>query len=73
MQARGKSVTAMCAKPKMLGMVTKATAEKRPVATPKSCLIHRNITVTKPAKKCKKKRKRAGAAKKKKCKKKKKR
>ena len=50
MEASGKSVTAMCAKPKILGMATKANAEKRPVATQNSALIHRNIAATKIAK-----------------------
>lgn len=50
MDASGKSVTAMCAKPKILGIKTKANAENRPVATQNTALIHRNITVTKTAK-----------------------
>ena len=50
MDASGKSVTAMCAKPKILGIAIKANAEKIPVATPNSALIHRYITVTKIAK-----------------------
>src|SRR5688572_17813019 len=45
-EASGISVTAMWAKPKRLGVTTRANAENRPVARPKSADIQRNIAVT---------------------------
>src|SRR6266550_8299671 len=45
-EARGKSVTAICAKPNRLGVSTTARAENKPVASPKSSLIQTYITAT---------------------------